>query len=329
MNDGRMEFRHSPVLLRETLEGLAVRADGVYADGTLGGGGHAAAVCAALSRDGALLGIDRDADAIAAAREALDAYACTKLLIRDNYKNIKRILRENGISGLDGALLDLGVSSFQLDNADRGFSYMHDAPLDMRMDASDEGAAAEDIVNEYSRDELTRIFRQYGEERWSSRISAFIVKRRREGRIRRTGELVDVIKAAVPASARREGPHPAKRVFQAIRIEVNGELDGLREAADAFIDCLNPGGRLCVIAFHSLEDRIVKEAFAARENPCVCPKNLPCVCGRSPDGKRITRKPITASARELLENPRARSANLRVFERKINERNRNEEISHT
>jgi 16S rRNA (cytosine1402-N4)-methyltransferase len=168
---------------------------------------------------------------------------------------------------------------------------------------------------------LTRIFRQYGEERWSSRISAFIVKRRREGRIRRTGDLVDVIKAAVPASARREGPHPAKRVFQAIRIEVNGELDGLREAVDAFIDCLNPRGRLCVIAFHSLEDRIVKEAFAAREKPCVCPKHLPCVCGRSPDGKRITRKPITASEGELLKNPRARSANLRVFER--------EEISHT
>jgi 16S rRNA (cytosine1402-N4)-methyltransferase len=309
-----MEYTHKPVLLNEILEGLAVRAGGIYADGTLGGGGHAAAVCAELAEDGLLLGIDRDADAIAAARGTLAACACAKLLVLDNYKNIKRIMRENGIAGLDGALLDLGVSSFQLDNADRGFSYMRDAPLDMRMDAS-AGITAEDVVNEYSQDELTSVIRRYGEERWASRISAFIVKRRREKRIRRTGDLTDIIKAAIPASARREGPHPAKRTFQAVRIEVNGELDGLGEALDAFIDCLNPRGRLCVITFHSLEDRIVKDVFTARENPCVCPKNLPvCVCGRSPDGKRITRKPITASETELSENPRARSAKLRIFE---------------
>ncbi|MDR1573052.1 MAG: 16S rRNA (cytosine(1402)-N(4))-methyltransferase RsmH [Clostridiales Family XIII bacterium] len=310
-----MEFKHRPVLLAEVLEGLALRADGAYADGTLGGGGHAAAVCAGLAADGLLLGIDRDADAVAAARKAIEAYACAKLLVLDNFKNIKRIMRENGLTGLDGALLDLGVSSFQLDNADRGFSYMHDAPLDMRMDAS-AGITAEDIVNDCAQDALTRIIGRYGEERWASRISAFIVRRRREGRIRRTSELVEVIKAAVPAAARREGPHPAKRTFQALRIEVNGELNGLGEAVDAFIDCLHPGGRLCVIAFHSLEDRIVKEVFARREDPCVCPKDLPvCVCGKLPDGRRITRKPITASAEELRENPRARSAKLRIFER--------------
>ncbi|MDR1245826.1 MAG: 16S rRNA (cytosine(1402)-N(4))-methyltransferase RsmH [Clostridiales Family XIII bacterium] len=309
-----MDYIHKPVLLNEILEGLAVRAGGVYADGTLGGGGHAAAICEALAGNGLLLGIDRDADAVAAARETLGALVCAKLLIRDDYKNIKRIMRENGITGLDGALLDLGVSSFQLDNADRGFSYMRDAPLDMRMDVS-AGITAEDVVNEYSQDELTSVIKRYGEERWASRISAFIVRSRREKRIRRTGDLVDIIKAAIPASARREGPHPAKRTFQAVRIEVNGELDGLDEALNAFIDCLNPRGRLCVITFHSLEDRVAKEVFAARENPCVCPERLPvCVCGRYPDGRRITRKPITASEDELSENPRARSAKLRIFE---------------
>ncbi|MDR2771000.1 MAG: 16S rRNA (cytosine(1402)-N(4))-methyltransferase RsmH [Clostridiales Family XIII bacterium] len=311
-----MEFRHRPVLLAETLEGLAPRADGVYADGTLGGGGHAAAICARLAKDGLLLGVDRDADALAAAREALAPYPCAKLFVRDNFKHIGRILRENGICGLDGALLDLGVSSFQLDEADRGFSYMHDAPLDMRMDAS-AGLTAETVVNEYPQEALTRILARYGEERWAARISAFIVKRRREGRIRRTGELVEVVKAAIPASARREGPHPAKRSFQAIRIEVNGELDGLDAAIDAFIDCLYAGGKLCVISFHSLEDRIVKEVFARRENPCVCPKDLPvCVCGRQPDGRRITRKPIRVSEAEQCENPRARSAKLRIFEKR-------------
>jgi 16S rRNA (cytosine1402-N4)-methyltransferase len=310
-----MEFQHRSVLLKEALEGLAPRAGGVYADGTLGGGGHAAAICERLAGEGLLLGIDRDADAVAAARERLRAYPCAKLFVQGDFKNIARILRENGLCGLDGALLDLGVSSFQLDETDRGFSYMRDAPLDMRMDAS-AALTAEDVVNDYSQDALTRILAQYGEERWASRISAFIVRRRREGRIRRTGELVDIVKAAVPASARREGPHPAKRSFQAVRIEVNGELDGLSAALDAFIDCLRPRGRLCVISFHSLEDRIVKDVFARREDPCVCPKNLPaCVCGKRSDGRRITRKPIRASEAELLENPRARSAKLRIFEK--------------
>ncbi|MDR2355412.1 MAG: 16S rRNA (cytosine(1402)-N(4))-methyltransferase RsmH [Clostridiales Family XIII bacterium] len=310
-----MEFRHRPVLLAETLKGLAPRANGVYADGTLGGGGHAAAICARLASDGLLLGIDRDAAAVAAARERLHAYPCAKLFVQGDFKNIARILRENELCGLDGALLDLGVSSFQLDEPDRGFSYMHDAPLDMRMDASAK-LTAEDVVNDYSQDALTRILAQYGEERWASRIGAFIVKRRNAGRISRTGELVDIVKAAVPASARRAGPHPAKRSFQALRIEVNGELDGLDAALDAFIDCLRPRARLCVISFHSLEDRIVKEVFARRENPCVCPKNLPaCVCGKLSCGRRITRKPIRASEAELLENPRARSAKLRIFEK--------------
>jgi 16S rRNA (cytosine1402-N4)-methyltransferase len=304
------------VLLAEVLEGFAPCAGGVFADGTLGGGGHAAAICARLPESGLLLGIDKDADAVAAAREALAPYPCGKLLVRDDFKNIKRILLENGLDGLDGALLDLGVSSFQLDEADRGFSYMRDAPLDMRMDAS-RGLTAEDVVNDYPQDALTRILARYGEERWASRIAAFIVKRRREARIRRTGELSDIVKAAIPASARREGPHPAKRSFQAIRIEVNGELDGLGEAVDAFVDCLRPSGRLCVISFHSLEDRIVKEVFARRENPCICPKDLPvCACGRLSDGRRITRKPLRAGARELQENPRARSAKLRIFEKR-------------
>jgi 16S rRNA (cytosine1402-N4)-methyltransferase len=310
-----MEFKHKPVLLAEVLEGLNPREGGIYADGTLGGGGHAAAICARLGESGLLLGTDKDADALTAARETLAPYPCAKLLVKDDFKNIKHILRANGLDGLDGALLDLGVSSFQLDAKSRGFSYMHDAPLDMRMDAS-AGTTAEDIVNEYPHDALTRILARYGEERWASRIAAFIVKRRREGRIRRTGELVDVIKAAVPASARREGPHPAKRSFQALRIEVNGELDGLGAAIDAFLDCLRPFGRLCVISFHSLEDRAVKEVFARRESPCVCPKNLPvCACGRQADGRRITRRPLQAGEEELRKNPRARSAKLRIFEK--------------
>ncbi|MDR2133429.1 MAG: 16S rRNA (cytosine(1402)-N(4))-methyltransferase RsmH [Clostridiales Family XIII bacterium] len=310
-----MEFLHRPVLLAEVLAGIAPRADGIYVDGTLGGGGHAAEICARLSESGLLIGIDRDADALAAARETLASHPCAKLFVRDDFKNIKRILRENGVEKLDGALLDLGVSSFQLDEAERGFSYMRDAPLDMRMDAS-RGITAEDVVNDYSRDELTRVIAQYGEERWASRISAFIVKRRGEARIRRTGELSDIVKAAIPASARRDGPHPAKRTFQAIRIEVNGEIDGLGDAMGDFVDCLGPSGRLCVISFHSLEDRAVKELFALRENPCVCPKDLPvCACGRTSDGRRITRKPIRAGADELRDNPRARGAKLRIFEK--------------
>jgi 16S rRNA (cytosine1402-N4)-methyltransferase len=294
---------------------LAVKPGGVYVDGTLGGGGHAAGICGALGENGLLLGIDRDMDAIRASGAALEGFGCARLLVRGNFRDIGRIAAENGIDGIDGAVLDLGVSSFQLDSAERGFSYMQDAPLDMRMDASS-GITAGDVVNGYSRDELTRIIRGYGEERWASRISEFIVRRRAERPIAGTGELADVIKAAIPASARREGPHPAKRTFQAIRVEVNDELDGLAEAIYAFIGLLNSGGRLCVISFHSLEDRVVKECFARRENPCTCPKWLPeCVCGRLPDGRRLTKKPLRPSQEESEENPRSRSAKLRVLEK--------------
>ncbi|MDR1571923.1 MAG: 16S rRNA (cytosine(1402)-N(4))-methyltransferase RsmH [Clostridiales Family XIII bacterium] len=306
---------HSPVLFGEVMAGLAVRPGGVYVDGTLGGGGHAAGICGALGGSGLLLGIDRDMDAIRAAGAALEGFGCEKLLVRGNFGDIARIAAENGIEGIDGAALDLGVSSFQLDSPERGFSYMRDAPLDMRMDASS-GLTAGDVVNGYGRDELTRIIREYGEERWASRISGFIASRRAERPIERTGELVDIIKAAIPASARREGPHPAKRTFQAIRIEVNDELGGLAEAIDAFVDLLKSGGRLCVISFHSLEDRIVKERFARRESPCVCPKGLPeCACGRLQDGRRLTRKPIRPSKEESEGNPRSRSAKLRVLEK--------------
>jgi 16S rRNA (cytosine1402-N4)-methyltransferase len=296
----------------------ASKPDGVFVDGTLGGGSHAAGLCEHLGKKGLLIGVDRDVDALNAAKQRLEKFACKKLLIHGNFKDIKEILDDRGVGGLDGALLDLGVSSFQLDNAARGFSYMEDAPLDMRMDASGETGelTAYTVVNKYSGDDLTRIFRTYGEERWASRVSAFIVERRKKQPVNSTGELVDIIKAAIPASARREGPHPAKRIFQAIRIEVNGELSILPEAVNDFIDCLNPGGRLCVITFHSLEDRIVKEVFVKRENPCICPKNFPkCVCGRTADAERLTRKPISPSLEELEVNPRARSAKLRAIEK--------------
>ncbi|MDR0569959.1 MAG: 16S rRNA (cytosine(1402)-N(4))-methyltransferase RsmH [Clostridiales Family XIII bacterium] len=312
------EFSHEAVMPRELVGALAElgRPKGVFVDGTLGGGGHGAGVCSFLEGDGLFVGIDRDAEALAAAGRALQGFPCGKRLVHGNFRDIKAILEELGIDGIDGAALDLGVSSFQLDNAGRGFSYMADAPLDMRMDAEGDGLTAEDVVNGYSRDELTRVIRAYGEERWASRISAFIENRRKSGPIRTTGELADLIKAAIPSSARREGPHPAKRTFQAIRIEVNDELGALSEALEGFIGSLRPGGRLCVISFHSLEDRIVKEAFMAHENPCQCPPGLPqCACGRKPDGKRLTRKPVLPSAEETEANPRARSAKLRVFEK--------------
>lgn len=310
-----MEFRHRPVLLTECIDNLAVKPYGIYADGTLGGAGHSSEIAARLSEEGMLIGIDRDTDALAAAEKRLAGYACRKLFVHGNYDKIVQILRENGIEGIDGALLDLGVSSFQLDNPNRGFSYMNDAPLDMRMDRS-ECLTAVDVVNKYSEAELTRMIREYGEERWASRIAAFIVRKRREKPLTTTYELVDVIKAAIPAGARREGHHPAKKTFQAIRIEVNDELGGLRRALDGFIDALVPGGRLCVISFHSLEDRIVKETFAGKENPCTCPKNIPvCVCGKKPEIRRITKKPVLPSAEEQRENPRARSAKLRVCEK--------------
>ena len=310
-----MEFNHTSVLLEESIDNLHIRPDGIYVDGTLGGGGHSSAICEKLSADGLLIGIDRDRDALSAAEERLRTYPCRKELVQSNYAEIKQVLRELDIEAVDGAILDLGVSSFQLDNADRGFSYMQDSPLDMRMD-QDAPFSAYDVVNGYDQAELTRIISSYGEERWASRIAAFIVKARREKPLTTTGQLVEVIKAAIPAKARREGPHPAKRTFQAIRIEVNDELGQLQRAMEEFCDVLRPGGRLCVISFHSLEDRIVKEVMNRRADPCTCPKEFPvCVCGKKADIQKITRKPICPQEKETENNPRARSAKLRVCEK--------------
>lgn len=311
-----MDFNHIPVLFEECIDNLNIIPDGIYADGTLGGGGHALGIGRRLSGEGTLIGIDRDAEAISAAEKNLLDLKCEVRLVHGEFADIKEILKSLGISGINGAILDIGVSSYQLDNGERGFSYMHDAPLDMRMNR-DDGFSAFNVVNEYSRKELSGIISKYGEEKWASRISDFIVKKRKEKAIETTGELVDVIKAAIPASARRSGPHPAKRTFQAIRIEVNGELDQLKKAVDEFCDVLLPRGRLCIITFHSLEDRIVKEAFARRLDPCTCPKEFPvCVCGNKPDVVKVTGKPIISDKEELERNPRARSAKLRVIEKK-------------
>ncbi|MBR2736131.1 MAG: 16S rRNA (cytosine(1402)-N(4))-methyltransferase RsmH [Firmicutes bacterium] len=306
-----MEFSHVPVLFQETIDSLSVRPDGVYVDGTLGGGGHSEGICSLLGPDGILIGIDRDTDALEAAAERLKDVRCHTIFVHGNYTDIKEIIRREGISAIDGAVLDLGVSSFQLDEAERGFSYMHSAPLDMRMDRS-ESFSAYDVINGYSREDLTRIIREYGEEKWASRIASFIVQEREGRPVETTGQLVEIIKKAVPASARRQGPHPAKRTFQAVRIEVNDELGGLRTAVDQFIDVLAPGGMLCIITFHSLEDRIVKQRFQKGENPCVCPPGLPCVCGKMPEIRRIPKKAVLPSAAEIAANPRARSAKLRV-----------------
>ncbi len=311
-----MDFKHKPVLFRECMEGLRIRPGGTYADGTLGGGGHAAGIAEGIGPQGLLLGIDRDADALEAAGKRLAPFPCRKILVQRTYAEIREILKEQDIPGLDGAILDIGVSSFQLDNAERGFSYMQDAPLDMRMNR-DDAFTAYDVVNGYDKKQLTAIIRNYGEEKWASRIAEFIVRERTDSPIATTGRLTEVIKAAIPAGARREGHHPAKKTFQAIRIEVNGELDQLKEAVDAYCDVLLPGGRLCIITFHSLEDRIVKEAFNKRLNPCTCPKDLPvCICGKVPDVKKVTGKPIVAGDDELEENPRSRSAKLRVIEKR-------------
>ncbi|MBE6032192.1 MAG: 16S rRNA (cytosine(1402)-N(4))-methyltransferase RsmH [Clostridiales bacterium] len=311
------EFKHISVLFGEVMENLHIKSQGVYVDGTLGGGGHSAGICSKLDQKGILIGIDRDRDALAAAEERLKPYCCDKRFVQGNYSDVKELLAGEGIQKIHGAVLDLGVSSFQLDTPHRGFSYMQDAPLDMRMDAESGERTARDIVNGYSKDELAEIIRKYGEERWASRIADFIVKERKKATIETTWQLVDIIKAAVPAAARRDGPHPAKRTFQAIRIEVNDELGGLERAVDEFIDVLEPGGRLCIITFHSLEDRIVKEIFQRRANPCTCPKDLPmCVCGKVSDVKKVSGKPILPSEEELEENPRSRSAKLRVIEKK-------------
>ncbi|MBQ6315585.1 MAG: 16S rRNA (cytosine(1402)-N(4))-methyltransferase RsmH [Mogibacterium sp.] len=309
-----MEFEHVPVLYDEVMETLAVKPDGIYVDGTVGGGGHSSGICERLSEKGTLIAVDRDTAALEAAGKRLAEYKCNKKFIHANYSDVEAIAEAAG-GKVDGILLDLGVSSFQLDNAERGFSYMQDAPMDMRMN-EDDSFTAYDVVNTYSEKELTRIIREYGEEKWASRIAQFIVRARSESPIRTTGELTDIIKAAIPAKARRTGPHPAKRTFQAIRIEVNDELGHLREAVEKLPDLLESGGRIAIITFHSLEDRIVKQEFDRRLDPCTCPKEFPvCVCGKKADVKKVTRKPLTASDEELERNPRARSAKLRVIEK--------------
>ncbi|MEG0291509.1 MAG: 16S rRNA (cytosine(1402)-N(4))-methyltransferase RsmH [Anaerovoracaceae bacterium] len=310
-----MEFKHVSVLLDECIDGLNIDPEGVYVDGTLGGGGHSMAICEKLNSKGTLIGIDRDKDALEAAQKKLIDYDCNKLFVQSNYSEIKDVLERLNIDGIDGALLDLGVSSFQLDNSERGFSYMQDAPLDMRMN-QDDAFTAHEVINGYSEKELSDLIKKYGEEKWAARIAKFIVEAREGGDVKSTGELVDIIKRAIPAAARREGPHPAKRTFQAIRIEVNDELLQLEKAIDDFCDVLNNEGRFCVISFHSLEDRIVKDIFNKRVNPCTCPKEFPvCVCGKTPDIKKISRKPVVPSKEELEVNPRSRSAKLRVVEK--------------
>lgn len=308
-----MEFKHYSVLLKESVGALNVREDGTYVDGTMGGGGHSYEI---LSRGaGRLIGIDQDIEAIAASKERLKDFSDKIVTVNRNFSEIKAILRELDIEYIDGAVLDLGVSSYQLDNAERGFSYMHDAPLDMRMDRSIQCSARE-VVNNYSEDELTKIFYEYGEEKWSRRIAKFIVESRKEREIETTGELAEIIKAAIPKKARIDGGHPAKRVFQAIRIEVNGELRILEKSLCDFIDVLKPGGILSVITFHSLEDRIVKKTFTRLAQGCTCPKDFPvCVCGNKPTIKVVTRKPVLPSDQELEENSRSKSAKLRIAEK--------------
>ncbi len=310
-----MEFHHVTVLLDEAVDGLNIKPNGIYADGTMGGGGHSRKILESLSEGGKLVGFDRDGEAINVCKERLGAYQRQVTFINRNFNEVKEVLKELAIEKIDGAVLDLGVSSYQLDCGERGFSYNEDAALDMRMDQT-ASFSAYNVVNEYSEQEIADIIFKYGEDRWAKRIAEFIVKAREEKPVETTGELVSIIKKAVPKGARQDGPHPAKRTFQAIRIEVNNELSGLSKAVEDFIDVLAPGGRLCIITFHSLEDRIVKTVFAQAQKGCVCPENLPvCMCGKKPLGKVITRKPIVPSEKELEKNPRARSAHLRIFEK--------------
>ncbi|MCD8010899.1 MAG: 16S rRNA (cytosine(1402)-N(4))-methyltransferase RsmH [Lachnospiraceae bacterium] len=309
------EFRHVPVLLEPVLEQLCIRPDGIYVDGTLGGGGHSAEIVKRLTEGGRLIGIDRDEAAIEAAGARLAPFGDRITVVRANYGEIRRVLDDLGIDRVDGILLDLGVSSYQLDTAERGFSYMADAPLDMRMD-QEESRTAADLVTDYSEEELPRILWDYGEERYARNIARHIVAARAEKPVETTGELVQIIQASIPKKMQRTGGHPAKRTFQALRIELNQELTVLEDVTDTMIDCLNPGGRLCVITFHSLEDRIIKNRFRTAENPCVCPENFPvCVCGRKSRGRVVTRKPILPTEEETTSNSRAKSAKLRVFER--------------
>ncbi len=309
-----MEFRHYSVMLHETVEQLNVRPDGIYVDGTLGGGGHAFELCSRLTDGGHLYGFDQDA-AVEAAGERLSMYKDRVTVIRSNYCRMKEELAALGVQGVDGILLDLGVSSWQLDQAERGFTYREDAPLDMRMDQRQE-KTARDIVNGYDEMELFRIIRDYGEDRFAKNIAKHIVQAREKRPIETTKELVEVIKAAIPMKIRMQKGHPAKQTFQAIRIELNRELEVLRDSLEDMIDLLRPGGRICIITFHSLEDRIVKNTFRKNENPCTCPSHFPvCVCGKVSKGKVVTRRPMIPTERELEENSRSKSAKLRVFER--------------
>ena len=309
-----MAFSHYSVLLKETIENLTIKEDGTYVDGTSGGGGHALQVVKGLSDKGRFFGIDQDDAAIAAATERLADYAEKVTLIRSNYCRMKEVLSEYGVEKVDGIVLDLGVSSYQLDTEERGFSYRFDTPLDMRMDRR-QSLTAKDIVNGYPERELYRIIRDYGEDQFAKNIAKHIVQAREKKEIVTTGELAEIIKGAIPAKFRQSG-HPAKQTFQAIRIECNRELEVLRDSLDMMIDLLNPGGRLCIITFHSLEDRLVKSAFKKAENPCTCPPEFPvCVCGKKPRGKVISRKPILPGEEELAENSRSKSAKLRVFEK--------------
>ena len=309
-----MEFNHISVLLNETIEGLNIKPDGIYADGTLGGAGHSYQIASKLNGLGRLIGFDQDEDAITASTERLKEFK-NVTIVRSNYRNMKEELNNRGINKVDGILLDLGVSSYQLDTVSRGFSYKEEAPLDMRMDNRNE-VTARDIVNNYSQGDLFRIIRDYGEDKFAANIAKHIVMNREIKPIETTTELAEIVKAAIPMKFRKQGGHPAKQTFQAIRIELNSELSVLKESLMDMIDLLNPNGRICIITFHSLEDRIVKNIFKEAEDPCTCPKNFPtCVCGKKSKGNVITRKPILPSEEELKLNSRSKSAKLRIFEK--------------
>ena len=311
-----MAFEHVSVRLHETVDGLNVKPDGIYVDATLGGGGHAYEVCTKLGEQGRLIGIDQDADAIKAAGKRLEGFGEKVTIIRSNYCDMKPRLHEIGIDKVDGITVDLGVSSYQLDTAERGFSYRVDAPLDMRMDQRQK-MTARDIVNDYSEMDLYRVIRDYGEDKFAKNIAKHIVAARGTNPIETTGQLTEIIRASIPMKYQKKSGHPAKRTFQAIRIELNRELDVLKNSLDDMIEILNPGGRLCIITFHSLEDRIVKSAFKKNENPCTCPPDFPvCVCGKVSKGCVVTRKPILPSEEELEYNSRSKSAKLRIFERR-------------
>lgn len=312
-----MNFSHKSVLLDETIDNLNIKPDGIYVDGTLGGGGHAYQVCKRLSNKGRFIGIDQDEAAIAAGSARLAEFSDIVTIVRSNYSSMAKVLKDLGISKVDGILLDLGVSSYQLDTAERGFTYRENAPLDMRMDQR-QSMTAKDIVNEYSEFDLYRIIRDYGEDKFAKNIAKHIVAYRQDKTIETTDELIDIIKASIPMKVRAVGGHPAKKTFQAIRIELNKELEVLNNSLNEMIDLLNDDGRICIITFHSLEDRIVKSIFKTNENPCICPPNFPvCTCNRKSKGKVITRKPIIPTQEEIEENKRSKSSKLRVFERKL------------